>query len=362
MRQKLTCIYAIINTVNGRRYVGSTSDWKSRQSGHLSMLRRGVHENSYLQRSWTKHGETQFMFTIIERCEVAELHIREQHHLDACQPHVYNRGVVAACPARGVKWSEEKRSKLQGRKATQATRERLRRSWLEKRASRTHCRHGHKWTLKNTKPVYRRDGTLERRVCSVCRRQRMSVIYQRDKEARGPIVRKPVTLEARAALKAAWKARGGGHWKGKKFSEAHKANLREAWESRKIDKKLGQRTSQRAFKRTMRAVQAGYCFKGHPRTADTTISRFDKKRGKNYLVCLICRKERNAKRNSDYIAAHGPDPRRGVAWSEERKAAFRALRAIKPWSRKGQKHSEETRAKLRKAWILRKSRQMEGAA
>lgn len=236
MREKIACIYAIVNTVNGRRYIGSTSDWTVRQSGHLSMLRRGVHENSYLQHSWTKHGEKHFLLVLIERCAVAELHIREQYHLDVCQPNVYNHGTVAESPRRGMKWTDAERAKKIGREASDEAKASRRAAWKKWRESTANCPHGHPWTEENTRYVYRANGMLERRQCLTCRREMVSKKWHHYKAEREPLKPRVITADYRARLKAAWKARGGGHWKGRKFSESHKAGLRAAWILRKAKK------------------------------------------------------------------------------------------------------------------------------
>ena len=42
-------VYCIINTVNGKRYVGSTaSSFKQRFMQHIQKLRRGAHANKHL--------------------------------------------------------------------------------------------------------------------------------------------------------------------------------------------------------------------------------------------------------------------------------------------------------------------------
>lgn len=59
-------IYAITNTVNGKKYIGSALNIKTRWSFHNSMLRLGKHHSQKLQRSWVKHGADSFLFSVIE--------------------------------------------------------------------------------------------------------------------------------------------------------------------------------------------------------------------------------------------------------------------------------------------------------
>lgn len=61
-------IYAITNTVNGKKYIGSTVNYKSRWHSHRSALRRGKHHSFILQKAWDKHGEQSFKFELLLIC------------------------------------------------------------------------------------------------------------------------------------------------------------------------------------------------------------------------------------------------------------------------------------------------------
>ena len=60
-------IYRIVNKVNSKIYVGQTTsrNISKRFISHRSKLQRGVHENTYLQRAWTKYGQDAFVFEIL---------------------------------------------------------------------------------------------------------------------------------------------------------------------------------------------------------------------------------------------------------------------------------------------------------
>lgn len=75
-------VYAIINTANCKRYVGSSKDLKARWAAHLSRLRRGVHHSPKLQASFNKHGESAFQFQVLLRTRTA-LVKNEQLAIDA---------------------------------------------------------------------------------------------------------------------------------------------------------------------------------------------------------------------------------------------------------------------------------------
>ena len=62
-------IYAIVNTVNGKRYVGSAKRFRTRWNAHRAALNKGLHHSRHLQSAWNKYGAEAFVFTIIEFCE-----------------------------------------------------------------------------------------------------------------------------------------------------------------------------------------------------------------------------------------------------------------------------------------------------
>lgn len=84
-----TGIYKIVNTKNNKFYIGSACHFYNRKSKHLGLLRRGLHNNKYLQHSYNKHGEKSFKFFLIEECPKNKLMEREQWYLDNLKPH-YN--------------------------------------------------------------------------------------------------------------------------------------------------------------------------------------------------------------------------------------------------------------------------------
>lgn len=78
----MQAIYQIKNKINGKIYIGSTNDIYRRWINHRSKLNNGIHENSYLQASWKKHGEVSFEFTIIEEVDDSNRIEREIHYLN----------------------------------------------------------------------------------------------------------------------------------------------------------------------------------------------------------------------------------------------------------------------------------------
>lgn len=76
-------IYAITNTVNGKKYIGSALNIRTRCNFHRSMLSLGKHHSQKLQRSWIKNGADVFEFSVVEYVhEKIHLVAREQFWID----------------------------------------------------------------------------------------------------------------------------------------------------------------------------------------------------------------------------------------------------------------------------------------
>ena len=98
-------IYKIINLVNDKFYVGSTTNKKVRFREHRKQLRGNRHHCKHLQASWNKYGEEKFLFAVVE--EVAEgqsLAAAEDRWLveHFGKEYCYNSGAAAVAPWRGV--------------------------------------------------------------------------------------------------------------------------------------------------------------------------------------------------------------------------------------------------------------------
>lgn len=94
-RKEPAGVYAIINLVNGKFYIGSSIGMNTRWWNHLIDLRNGTHENAHLQNSFNKYGEENFIFQIIEEVDFDEndkvasvklVRKLEQIYLDYYQP------------------------------------------------------------------------------------------------------------------------------------------------------------------------------------------------------------------------------------------------------------------------------------
>lgn len=106
---KISRIYEIVNTINGRRYVGSAVNVRIRKNQHFTRLRKGTHHSKYLQRAWDKYGEASFLFRIIVECERKNLLLEEQKEIDRKSEYNMTRA-AGSCVGRVV--SDETRAKM----------------------------------------------------------------------------------------------------------------------------------------------------------------------------------------------------------------------------------------------------------
>jgi group I intron endonuclease len=98
-------IYKIINLVNDKFYVGSTTNKKVRFREHRKQLRGNRHHCKHLQAAWNKYGEEKFDFRVVEEVpDEKALHEVEDRWLkeNFGKPHCYNSGAAAVAPWRGV--------------------------------------------------------------------------------------------------------------------------------------------------------------------------------------------------------------------------------------------------------------------
>ena len=64
----MKAIYSIENLVNGKIYIGQTTNLKVRWNKHKNDLIKNKHINTHLQNAWNKYGENNFEFKIIKEC------------------------------------------------------------------------------------------------------------------------------------------------------------------------------------------------------------------------------------------------------------------------------------------------------
>lgn len=77
----MTGIYAIINQINGKMYIGESTHLENRYVQHFSNLRRKVHCNQKLQNAFNKYGEECFTYKILEQCSDEERFEKEIEYI-----------------------------------------------------------------------------------------------------------------------------------------------------------------------------------------------------------------------------------------------------------------------------------------
>lgn len=115
-QMRRTGVYCILNTVNGKRYVGSAStSFRKRLCEHCRALLREEHHSRSLQSAWNKYGQDAFEFRVAE-VTIPEYAVAvEQVFIDywrtTNRKHGYNMSPTAGSTL-GVKHSVESRSNM----------------------------------------------------------------------------------------------------------------------------------------------------------------------------------------------------------------------------------------------------------
>lgn len=87
-------IYKILCLETDKFYIGSSKTLRKRCYEHCRQLKNNKHPNRYLQFAWNKYLEVNFVFIIIEYCEISNLIEREQFYIDTLKPQ-YNLAPTA---------------------------------------------------------------------------------------------------------------------------------------------------------------------------------------------------------------------------------------------------------------------------
>jgi len=115
---EICAVYMIINTKNGKRYIGSSKNVRIRMWDHRAELRHNYHANYLLQNDWNEYGEDSFEYSIIEVCNIDDKFVREKFYIDTLKPE-YNICIDDVVNPPQMKESHKKQSIT--RKARMAT-------------------------------------------------------------------------------------------------------------------------------------------------------------------------------------------------------------------------------------------------
>lgn len=80
-KENIGYIYAIINEINGKVYIGQTKDIKKRLNNHRSTLKNNAHKNPHLQKSVNKYGIKNFTFEPLFEVPTEELDVNERFYI-----------------------------------------------------------------------------------------------------------------------------------------------------------------------------------------------------------------------------------------------------------------------------------------
>ncbi len=114
MTKTVSGIYVILNTKNGKIYIGQAQDFATRWYMHRAALKNNRHNNRHLQAAWNKYGAKAFKFQRLEHCPTEQLDEREQHYLNVYMAKgiCYNVAKDVKAAMRGRRHSEETREKI----------------------------------------------------------------------------------------------------------------------------------------------------------------------------------------------------------------------------------------------------------
>jgi hypothetical protein len=112
-REKIMCVYCL--WLNGKKYIGSTIDYKGRMCSHIGKLRDGIHGNKHFQRAFDKYGENKLIFGIIEYItDETILRNRENYwinYYNTTNNEIgFNMGGVTDIGGVRYKWTEEQKA------------------------------------------------------------------------------------------------------------------------------------------------------------------------------------------------------------------------------------------------------------
>jgi len=154
-------IYAIVNKINNKKYIGSTGDTEKRFDDHFRDLEKGIHKNIHLQAAYNKYGMEAFYLKILILVAQDKLLKAEQHFLDAADwDNLYNIAPLASGGEQAEETIEKIRKANKGKKRTTET--------VEKMKGNQNAL-GHKCTKENIKNMsiaqikrYESEGEIEK--------------------------------------------------------------------------------------------------------------------------------------------------------------------------------------------------------
>lgn len=105
----MNSIYCIVNNVDGKKYIGKSSNSRKRFIMHRCLLNKNKHWNKHLQRAWNRDGENNFEFFLIaDQVHDNELNEKEKYYIEYFKTRDENFGYNKT---KGRRWSTQPRSR-----------------------------------------------------------------------------------------------------------------------------------------------------------------------------------------------------------------------------------------------------------
>lgn len=105
-------IYKIENTINGKIYVGQSSNIEQRWAAHKSPYEQERQKNKPLYQAFKKYGIKNFAFSVIEECSLDELDKKEKYWINYYNSLVHKNGYNIRCGGEGNDGENHPRHKL----------------------------------------------------------------------------------------------------------------------------------------------------------------------------------------------------------------------------------------------------------
>lgn len=112
MEDKIIGIYMIRCKINGKCYVGQSTNIKSRWRSHKYNLKHNKHSSKEMNKDWNAYGEDNFEFKIIQRCTKDELEELEKKYTIEFKAYDGGYNQIIGSYREGYVYTEEQKKKV----------------------------------------------------------------------------------------------------------------------------------------------------------------------------------------------------------------------------------------------------------
>lgn len=133
-------IYFIKNILTNQYYIGQSSNLQKRLRDHRNNLVNNKHHNKHLQSSWNKYGEKNFIFKIIEECDIDNLNDLEVFYIKKFDSfhNGFNKTAGGDFIPQEFFDNSGKNNSFYGRKHTKESKQKMREAKIGKKLSQEH--------------------------------------------------------------------------------------------------------------------------------------------------------------------------------------------------------------------------------